>query len=86
MAQNKIASLFYGGLCVRGLVWMDQAFAENLGQHAPEAVLRMHIKEAEFAAFGRRHCAEQENFAFRRPDRRERMGDKNAVGHGDIIA
>ncbi len=86
MAYQKIASFCDGGLGVRGLVWMDQTFAENLWQYAPEAVLRMHIKEAEFAAFGRGHCAEQENFTFFVPDRRERMCDKCAGGHGDIIA
>lgn len=86
MAQKKIASFPDGGLCVRGLVWECQTFAENLGQHAPEAVLRVHVKEAEFAAFGRRHCAEQKNFAFRCPDWREGMYNKCTVGHVDIIA
>lgn len=86
MAQNKIASFFYGGFCVRGLVLQAQTFAENLWQHAPEAVLRVHVKEAQLTAFWRRHCAQEENFAFRRPDRRQRMCNKCAGGHRDIIA
>lgn len=86
MAQNKIASFFYGGLCVRGLVWMNQVFAENLGQYAPEAVLRVHVKKAQLTAFWRRHCAQEENFTFFVPDWRKRMCYQDAVGHGDIIA
>ncbi len=86
MAYQKIASFCDGGFGIWCLVWECQTFSKNLGQHTPEAVLWVHVKEAEFAAFGRGHCAQEENFTFFVPDRRKRMCYQDAVGHGVIIA
>ena len=55
--QKKILALFYCGFNVVRIVRKSERFVEQGGQHFPEAVLRVHVEEAGFAAGRRGHSA-----------------------------
>lgn len=64
VAEKKASSFSYGGGDVGCVILVYKFFIKDFCYYTPKSILRMHIEESGFAAFGRRHGAENQYFAF----------------------
>ena len=71
MVFKKSNSLLYCRFFVGIVVFVQKFFAKNPCHHRPKSVLCVHIKKSSFAGSRRRHCSQNQNAAFRVPDRRD---------------